>query len=52
MGLTNDAAGGESGIAVTSWVNDLREGNAAAASRLWSYLEPRLLNLGLSLIHI
>ena len=36
----------ESGMAVTRWVNDLREGNAAAATRLWNYLEPGLLSLG------
>lgn len=36
----------ESGIAVTRWVNDLREGNASAATRLWNYLEPKLLGLG------
>ena len=46
MAGSMDMEARESGIAVTRWVNDLREGNSAAASRLWKYLEPRLLNLG------
>ena len=36
----------ESGLAVTSWVAALRSGDEVAASRLWNYMEGRLLKLG------